>query len=326
MRSVIQKSYYKVRIISTFTLISAALVILMTWLSYRFVRGIYLEQASIHLKTLSKIISQRIEKPYLDLLSIGPPTESISDYFKTSFNKYKTANPNSEVFIFNSDLRVIIHSHENLFEGESDAQLLLNRNEILNLGVDKSAISLPFKGDDGNWYLWGFYRLNTEHWIAIRENASRLEKIDELSKLFLVIGFCGVFLTLIIGWFIAKSVTEPLNRLARFSSEIGKGNLSILPPTNFHGEIRSLASEMDNMRKSLSRHQKEKEDILAQIAHEIRNPLGGIELLASLIKEDLQRDRSSTGYIDKILGEVNDLKNLITAYLNFSSPKEMKLQ
>ncbi len=73
------------------------------------------------------------------------------------------------------------------------------------------------------------------------------------------------------------------------------------------------------MRDGLARHHQEKEAILAQIAHEIRNPLGGIELLAGLVKEDLSDEKGSE-YIQKILDEIAGLKSLITAYLNFSRP------
>jgi len=324
MRLILPTSYYKIKIVSTFSLISAALVILMTWLSYNFVREIYLDQASANLRTLSKITAQQIDKTYLDFLSYGSPSESIKNYFTITFNKYQTANPNSELFIFNSELKVILHSNNSSLEGESNSQLLINRNEILGLEVNQSAVSLPFKGDDNKWYLWGFFKLNEENWLAIRENATKLSKIDDLAKIFILIGFCGVALTFAIGLFVAKSITKPLNKLVKFSSEIGKGNLNADPPRDMHGEIKRLLIEMDQMRKNLFRHQKEKEDILAQIAHEIRNPLGGIELLASLIREDLQRDNRDTRYIDKILGEVNDLKSLITAYLNFSRPEPPK--
>jgi len=74
------------------------------------------------------------------------------------------------------------------------------------------------------------------------------------------------------------------------------------------------------MRFDLSINQKEKENILAQIAHEIRNPLGGIELLANLTKEDFEKENRNSEYIDRIIKEINGLKALITAFLNYSRP------
>jgi two-component system sensor histidine kinase HydH len=64
--------------------------------------------------------------------------------------------------------------------------------------------------------------------------------------------------------------------------------------------------------------------MLAQIAHEIRNPLGSIELMANLTKEDILSGKNNVDYLNKILFELSDLKSLITAYLNYSRPYPAK--
>jgi signal transduction histidine kinase len=157
-------------------------------------------------------------------------------------------------------------------------------------------------------------------WLAVRESASRLEKVENFSLIFLIVGLLGSFITVILGWIAARSITQPINKLIKFSSEIGKGNLKFNSPEGFHGEIGVLAATMDIMRNEILNNQKEKENILAQIAHEIRNPLGGIELLANLTKEDLVKEQKDVEYLDKILDEINKLKSLISSYLNYSRP------
>ena len=57
----------------------------------------------------------------------------------------------------------------------------------------------------------------------------------------------------------------------------------------------------------IKENQNEREKMLAQIAHEIRNPLGGIELLVNLVKEDLSLDDKHKEYLNKILLEVNGI-------------------
>jgi polar amino acid transport system substrate-binding protein len=86
------------------------------------------------------------------------------------------------------------------------------------------------------------------------------------------------------------------------------------------GELKILADSMDLMRENISNNQKEKEKILAQIAHEIRNPLGGIELLTNLVDEKLIDNCKEKEYTKTIIKEINGLKELITSYLNFSRP------
>jgi signal transduction histidine kinase len=72
------------------------------------------------------------------------------------------------------------------------------------------------------------------------------------------------------------------------------------------------------MRDGILQHQEDKEKLLAEIAHEIRNPLGGVELLAGLIKENLHDKSQNTEYADKIIKEIQGLKNQVNEFLQFS--------
>ncbi|MEJ2616974.1 MAG: HAMP domain-containing sensor histidine kinase, partial [Ignavibacteriaceae bacterium] len=174
------------------------------------------------------------------------------------------------------------------------------------------------------WYLWGFFRLDNNYWLALKENASKLERVEEFAQDFFYLGLGGVVLTILIAWFMARTLTKPIDQLVEFSHQIGQGNYTIEAPQNTRGELKILAQSMDKMKTDIDAYNKEKEKMLAQIAHEIRNPLGGIELLANLTKEDLLKESNSssvsTEYLDKIICEINSLKSLITSYLNFSRP------
>jgi signal transduction histidine kinase len=122
------------------------------------------------------------------------------------------------------------------------------------------------------------------------------------------------------GWFLAAMISKPIENLIYFSRELGRGNFRVSVPQSIHGELAILSKSMDKMRSDLRSHHQEKEEMLAQIAHELRNPLGGIELLAGLVKEDLHKTGQNVAYIEKITREIHTLKNLINNYLNFSRP------
>lgn len=320
LKNLYLKYYYRIRIIVTFTGVTALLAAVFAFTGYRFVRELYLDQLSEKVNTVSGLISSQISRAYINFLQIGPPTVSTREYFEELFRRNGAAKGDFGIFIFDGEFKIIIHSDTTMQTGYTDSRLLLNKNEIMSLKLNESTASLPFKGEDGRWYLWGFNRLDNGYWLGIRESAGRMEKIDGLSQLFLLLGLGGVLLSFILSWFIAKSISGPVDKLVEYSSAIGSGNFSVPEPPGMQGEIKALSSAMDKMKHDLSANQKERENMLAQIAHEIRNPLGGIELLASLTKEDLVKQNIEAGYIDKILGEVNGLKKLITSFLEFSRP------
>jgi signal transduction histidine kinase len=310
-----------------FCSVTILLVVLMTWTGYVFVKDMYLNQLSEKVNSVSTLLASHINKNYLDLLEIGPPVATTQNYFNTIFSTYLDSEPGSQIFIFDSRLRIVVHSDATFKYSLHEPQLKLNEKEIFELRIKHSVASLPFKGNDGKWYLWGFRRLTNDFWLCIKESASKLEKVEKLATTFIYIGVAGIFLTLILSLIIAKSISHPVDKLAVYSSQIGKGNFDIRPPAGMKGEFEVLVSAMNKMKNDLSRsyrelaeNQNEKEKMLAQIAHEIRNPLGGIELLAGLTKEDLQMSGMNTKYIEKIIGEVYGLKKLITSFLEYGRP------
>jgi len=316
------RQYYKIRIIITFSVVTIILVIVLSRVGYIFISNLYLTQLTEQVNIVTKLISKEIDRNYLDVLQLGNPTSTTKEYFKVLFQKNLDTLLHSEIFVFDEEFKVAVHSDTSFALGSEEPRLSINQKEIEELRVNEASASMPFKGDDGNWYLWGFYRLNGNYWLAVRESAARFEKVDEFSRTFWYIGLTGILISVFAGWLMSRSITKPLNKLVKFSSEIGKGNFSAIHPEKMHGEIALLADAMDDMKKDLSENQKERENLLAQIAHEIRNPLGGIELLVNLVKENQSSDEKNKEYLERILKEVNGLKSLINSFLNYSRPVE----
>ncbi len=310
----------KQRIILIFTALTALIVAVLAGVSYYSVREIYLDQLAEQTHLLARLIGSSVDAKYLTFVEGDFPTSRAVSYYQEKMALQAQAMLVESAFIFDGEFTILARSSDAGEVGSRDSRLLLNRSEILNLPVGGAITSLPFKGNDGQWYLWGFYRLNSRHWVGVQESAGRLERVESLARTFWGIGIAGVLLTMFCGWGLARTLARPIDRLVEFSRRLGQQDFSAPLPAGVSGELAILATAMDKMRRDLARHHREKEAMLAQIAHEIRNPLGGIELLAGLVKEDLQKNGISDDYIQKILTEISGLKSLITAYLNYSRP------
>ena len=60
--------------------------------------------------------------------------------------------------------------------------------------------------------------------------------------------------------------------------------------------------------------------MLGGVAHEIRNPLGSIELYAGLITGDLPASDERKQHIEKVIEEVRRLNGVISEFLEFARP------
>lgn len=86
-------------------------------------------------------------------------------------------------------------------------------------------------------------------------------------------------------------------------------------------EIRALefiAKRTDRM--------KELGEMAASVAHEIRNPLGGIKGFASLLMRDLENNPESKRFAEYIIQGADTLNRLVTSILDYSKPIDLKRQ
>ncbi len=318
---IFRRHYFRMQLIAAFCIISLLLVWVTSWVSYRFIRNLYLEEMSDQISVLSSVYSSRIDNDFLTFLELGKPSATAEKYFKSLFLPAE-AKSVMEAFVFDNEFRIVLHSFKNDQYEMNEPDLLLHRKELQALPIRKSFTSIPFRGDDGQWYLWGFTRLNGNFCLAIKENALRLQKVEDFAYVFWLIGLGGGILALLLSVYIAKSITKPIDKLVAFSSEIGAANFSVTQPDGIKGELSILSDAMDKMKLDLSGQQEEKEQLLAQIAHEIRNPLGGIELLTNLVREGPAGNGKDAQHLDRIIAEIAGLKELITNYLNFQKARK----
>src|SRR5690606_26612879 len=80
----------------------------------------------------------------------------------------------------------------------------------------------------------------------------------------------------------------PVLALAKEAEALGEGQLE-RPLSHVGGadEVARLAGTLEAMRRALLDRDQERQMMLAGIAHEVRNPLGGMELFSGLLEEQI---------------------------------------
>ncbi|MGA2500970.1 MAG: ATP-binding protein [Tepidisphaeraceae bacterium] len=84
--------------------------------------------------------------------------------------------------------------------------------------------------------------------------------------------------------------------------------------------VRDLQTELSEKNRQLERRKRLAAlgEMAAGMAHEIRNPLGGIQLYVSLLLKDLADRPESAAVMQKIAGGVRRLENVVSQVLTFS--------
>jgi signal transduction histidine kinase len=117
---------------------------------------------------------------------------------------------------------------------------------------------------------------------------------------------------------LSRRMTGPLERLAAAAERIGAGDLLGKVAVETRDEIGALAGRLDDMRAALRARDERMQMMLAGIAHEVRNPLGGLELYAGLLREGLAAQPERLAEIARVEREIAYLKDVVTDFLDFA--------
>ncbi|HHM02204.1 MAG TPA: HAMP domain-containing histidine kinase [Caldithrix abyssi] len=307
----------KSRIITGFSSLTFLVVVVLSFVSYRTARDIYSDQIKEQMRQIAVLMGKGMDGRFLPLLRAGK-RDAASEYYESYLKKKALEVGLNSAFLFDNRYRILATS-------DSSAGRLfleLNRYELQQLEPGHAVTSLLFKGHDQKWYLWSFYRLSANCFLGLGEDAARLSYLDQLLRYFIMIGMGGLLLTVILARWIARQIGAPIQKLVEFSRHLGDGDFSKKAPRDIYGELTVLRDTMEQMRLDLSEQHREREQLLAQIAHEIRNPLGGIELLAGLIQEENTDNTSTRQKAGTILRETSELKKYIASFIELNKPLE----
>ncbi len=101
--------------------------------------------------------------------------------------------------------------------------------------------------------------------------------LSGVTRAVLIAGLVAGFVALVIGGLLVRQITQPLAGLIQASGRIAAGDLSVRVPIQSRDELGDLAGTFNQMADSLETQETLRRNLMADIAHELRTPLAGIQ-------------------------------------------------
>jgi len=230
----------------------------------------------------------------------------------------------TRLFVVRPDRTALADSEGRIRIGEPIPALERDRLEIaVAAGGRPTSSQVMFEGSDGQLYKTGYAPVVGDDGRAVAVvgadgTAASFAPLRRMRRVLATVAVAGAVLGALAAAAASLSVTRPITRLTEAARRIGRGDLRTpLWERRRKDEIGTLRDTLEEMRRALQARDEERETLLAGIAHEVRNPLGALDLFAGLLAEEVV-GRPEASHVVRIRAELAALSKVVEEFLDYA--------
>jgi hypothetical protein len=170
---------------------------------------------------------------------------------------------------------------------------------------------------------------------SLKEMETMVSKIQTHSIILAIITIA--FLSFVLGFLFLRFINIPIKKLTETMKKAEEGDFTVRVNVKSRDEMGSLAQNLNVMIEKLQLAKQEAEqyhqelvqradrmasigELASGIAHEIRNPLAGIQGAIQILSEGFPKEDPRTQVTDEIQKQIYKLERLVKELLNYAKP------
>ena len=297
------------------------------WILYRQALDSLEDQLASHLKVEARMIAAELSRSSFTLARLSQGMESYSTYqtLQGRLRETQKVLGARRIYVFDPYGRSLLDTEEGKRIGREIHLLSFHKPQVASMWRGEPANTPRFTDEEtGDHYMTGYAPIRRGDRIVagvgVDMGAGYMDAILGFKRSVYLLAGLGTLLTFLVGLGVARHITRPVHRLVTAAREIGRGNLGRAVQVQARDEIGYLAQTMEEMRSKLLARDAQLRQMLAGVAHEIRNPLSGIEIYAGLIADELPAGDPRREHIHKVIAQVHTMNQVISEFLHFARP------
>lgn len=180
---------------------------------------------------------------------------------------------------------------------------------------------------DGIRRVYGLARAErTRNVVIVGIPSSRLyEPARHRFTVYLSLSLLALLFAVVAALFIQRSITRPIERLARNATALGSGDLWVRASTKAPGEIgrlgvafNSMAAQISERETRLTELDRLKSEFVGSVSHELRTPLTTIKTLTHVLLNSPPGEEEEREYLQTIAAECDRQIDLVANLLDLS--------
>ncbi len=114
-------------------------------------------------------------------------------------------------------------------------------------------------------------------YIVVAQPEPDLGRILQNAQELLPAVVMGLVVALIAGYFLARSISDPVTRLSRAAAAVSRGDYNQQLPVRGKDEIAALTDQFNSMAQAVSNAHQMQRDFVANVSHDLKTPLTSIQ-------------------------------------------------
>lgn len=177
--------------------------------------------------------------------------------------------------------------------------------------------------------------LDVSYYSPYYLNENEFHFIEALNQILIVVGICSLLMAVVIGLFLAGSLSKPIAKIVEITERISDGDYSIRFQEGVKTkELDDLSRAVNYMAESLENQETIRKRLTSDVAHELRTPLANVSsYLEAIIEgvweptpERLQNCYDELERISKLVSDLERLKQMENENLKLHKTRENLLE
>jgi len=282
------------------------------WQTYNYTLGESQETLEKQAQRLSQMTTLFIEND----------SDIVQQMYFTSMSEL-IADNDAKIIVCNIESKIVFYMDENGFRDGGE-------NEVSQEAVDEVLAFGKYSGlgsFDGTqnelYYTCGQpVKTNTGKIVGVvfvsSPASASLQVLDDLHQIFLINALIVLLIALVVSYFVAQSMSNPLKKMTIATRAYADGDFSVRVDESGDDEIGQLAHSINQMSESLDQLDQLRSSFIANVSHELKTPMTTISgfvdgILDGTIPQEKQRE-----YLSIISNETRRLARLVVRMLDAS--------
>jgi len=244
-----------------------------------------------------------------------------------NLQELREANDVSRIFIIDFDQTILFDTLETTRLGQDKMYEVAGHRRAFNEVKERRPAHIPmFQTRDGVWHMTGYapIEVELEEGLAVTAMCGVVADVrffDQLHSIRLnlfLLSLLGTIGLAVAGVLLSRRLTKPIRRLAVSAKRFGEGDYETPIAEKTGDEIELLAATLDGMRQNIVGRDRMLQMMQRGIAHEVRNPLGGMELYCDILTDELGGRPDLVLHVEKIRRELKSLGKVVNEFMDFT--------